>query len=140
MRDPSLRAGGLDLVTLKIGSDVALSFEFPNCQNTGDQHNGDHNGTTEFIIAWKALINSLVFQTTIETQKNPKYLVWLHNKHGGGTIKHFTFKKAKNFPPGDSTGLQKAYYPSSPCRLPWECIEQTQSYCWWTKNFKISTW
>ena len=51
LRDPSLRAGGLDPVTLKIGYDVALSFDFPNYQNTGHQHNGDHGGTTEFIVA-----------------------------------------------------------------------------------------
>ena len=25
-------------------------------------------------------------------------------------------------------------------RLPWECIEQTQSYCWWIEKFKTSTW
>ena len=72
MRDPSLRTGGLDLGTLKIGSDVALYFYFPNYQNTRHQHNSDHSGTTEFIVSWQALINSLVFQTTIETQKNPK--------------------------------------------------------------------
>ena len=41
----SLRVGGLDPVTLNIGSDVALSFYLPNYQNTGHQHNGDHSGT-----------------------------------------------------------------------------------------------
>ena len=42
LRDPSLRAGGLDPVTPKIGSDVALSFDLPNYQNTGHQQ-GDCN-------------------------------------------------------------------------------------------------
>ena len=45
LRDPSLRTGGLDPVTLNIGSDVALSFDLPIYQNTGPQHNGDHGGT-----------------------------------------------------------------------------------------------
>ena len=38
LRDPSLRAGGLDPITLKIGYDVALSFDLPNYQNMGHQH------------------------------------------------------------------------------------------------------
>ena len=45
MRDPSLRTWGLDLGTLKIGFDVALSFDLQNYQNMGHQHNGDHGGT-----------------------------------------------------------------------------------------------
>ena len=46
-----MRTGGLDPGTLKIGSDVALSFDLPNYQKTGHQHNGNHAGTTEFIVA-----------------------------------------------------------------------------------------
>ena len=36
-------------------------------------------------------------------EKPKKNLVWLQNKHGGGTIQYFIFVKAKNFPPGNST-------------------------------------
>ena len=49
MIDPSLRTRGLDPGTLKIGSDVSLSFDLPNCQNTGHQNNGDHGGTSESV-------------------------------------------------------------------------------------------
>ena len=45
LRDPSLREEGLDPVTINIGSNVALSFDFPNYQNTGHEHDGDHGGT-----------------------------------------------------------------------------------------------
>ena len=55
LRDPSLRTGGLDPGNLKIGSDVALSFDFPNYQNTGHQHNGDHSGTLSKISKIKTL-------------------------------------------------------------------------------------
>ena len=37
-----------------------MSFDFPNYQKTGHQHNGDHGGTTEFIVAWQALIDYLL--------------------------------------------------------------------------------
>ena len=58
-RDPSLRAGGLDPVTLKIGLDVALSFDFPKYQNMEDQHNGDHGGTLSKIFKTKHSLSSI---------------------------------------------------------------------------------
>ena len=48
-----MRTGGLDPGTLKIGSDVALYFDFPNYQNTIHQHNGDHGGTLSKIFKTK---------------------------------------------------------------------------------------
>ena len=59
LRDPSLRAGRLDPITLKIGSDVSLSFDLPNYQNTGDQHNGDHGGTLSKIFKTKHSLSSI---------------------------------------------------------------------------------
>ena len=54
-----MRTGGLDPVTLKIGSDVALSFDFPNYQNTGHQHNGDHGGTLSKIFKTKHSLSGI---------------------------------------------------------------------------------
>ena len=59
-RDPSLRTGGLDPGTLKIGSDVALSFDFPIYQNTGPQHNGDHGGTLSKVLKTKKSLFSTI--------------------------------------------------------------------------------
>ena len=59
MRDPSLRTGGLDPGTLKIGSDVFLSFYLPNYQNIGHQHNGDHGGTLRKIFKIKYSLSSI---------------------------------------------------------------------------------
>ena len=59
MIDPSLRIGRLDPGTLKIGSDVALSFDLPNYQNMGPQHNGDHGGTYWEYSGFKTLLKTL---------------------------------------------------------------------------------
>ena len=45
----------------------------------------------------------ITFYTSVRPQNTHKSLDWFHNKHGGGTIKHFTSIKTENFPPGDST-------------------------------------
>ena len=45
---------------------------------------------------------STVFRSRLRANPVPKNLAALQEKYGGGTIKHFTFLRAKNIPLGES--------------------------------------
>ena len=69
LRYPSLRAGGLDPLTLNIGSDVALSFDFPIYQNTGHQHSLRYSKIDFF--KWRGTIH-------ITKDKKAYAKIWRH--------------------------------------------------------------